>query len=659
MTQVFRLPWPAAAASLVAMAALFVSSGGSWSLPLLALGLLGPYLTPARLNDQVWTRWTARIILFTFVVATSAGQISSGTDLMFDPGTVHSFGQLCAAELVIQCWRTKPDGGQRGVMVVLLSALVFLAASNTYQTAYIRLFTPVYMLFLILAMREFRPASAAAPPRVHSPFATGWLLGALILVLSLGALTSYELLTNRDTLLQWDAKLLGEQQFPQSVGLSSTPTLNSSFDVAQSPARVLRIDGDLNENHLRGMAFDTYTVRRWSPALESRRQDSIDPAQLAPSSAGSQTRFTRMADENGLVFVPLNAAGFKPEEPGELIWDGASGGPLRTRAVGPYHYDIIQSADEHHQGPFCTPLTLEERVRCLVVPNETDPKVRALAETIGRGQSEPSGRATAVVQYLLSNYGYSQTFNAGAGDPISTFILAKKPAHCQFFASAAVVLLRCLGVPARYVQGYYAHESGGAGVTIVRQRDAHAWAEAWIDGQGWVTLDATPGDGRPDHTAPGLPIWQKDWEWLQDRTSAIRQWVTHLHGPQKTTLIAALVLFLLVALGWRLVRRQPAPVIAGASYAPPDKLLAAFAVRFESLLARNGTPCPPGRPWQEHLLKAATEREPSLGQGTSQAQLDLPTAERFVHEYYGIRFGGAGDGENVRLLEELLAEMDR
>ncbi|MDQ2730364.1 MAG: DUF3488 domain-containing protein, partial [Armatimonadota bacterium] len=318
MTEVFRLPWPAAAASLVAMAALFVSSGGSWSLPLLALGLLGPYLTPARLNAQVWSRWAARIILFTFVVATSAGQITTGGDLMFDPGTVHSFGQLCAAELCIQCWRTKPDGGQRGVVVVLLSALVFLAASNTYETAYIRLFTPAYMLFLILAMGEFRPAGAAAPPRIHSPFAVSWLLGALVLVLSLGAFTSFEIVTNRDELLQWDAKLLGQQQLPQGVGISGAPTLSSSFDVGQSPARVLRIEGELSDSHLRGMAFDTYGARRWSPALESRRQNPIEPSSLAPGAAGRRIRFTRMADETGVVFAPLNAAGFKPEEPGEL-----------------------------------------------------------------------------------------------------------------------------------------------------------------------------------------------------------------------------------------------------------------------------------------------------------------------------------------------------
>ena len=60
-------------------------------------------------------------------------------------------------------------------------------------------------------------------------------------------------------------------------------------------------------------------------------------------------------------------------------------------------------------------------------------------------------------------------------------------------ARDARVLLRCVGVPARYVVGYYAHESAEPGVTVVRQQDAHAWTEAWIEGVGWYTIEPTSG----------------------------------------------------------------------------------------------------------------------------------------------------------------------
>ncbi|MDQ2730366.1 MAG: hypothetical protein M3Y56_01795 [Armatimonadota bacterium] len=124
-------------------------------------------------------------------------------------------------------------------------------------------------------------------------------------------------------------------------------------------------------------------------------------------------------------------------------------------------------------------------------------------------------------------------------------------------------------------------------------------------------------------------------------------------------MIAALVLFLVAVLGWRLVRRPGAPIVAGASYRPLDESLAALTFRFESLLARKGIPCPPGRPWLEHLSKAAAEKEPGDGSEKARSTLDLLKAERFVGEYYSVRFGGLGDRERLMRLDGLLDTLER
>src|SRR5205085_10259558 len=90
-------------------------------------------------------------------------------------------------------------------------------------------------------------------------------------------------------------------------------------------------------------------------------------------------------------------------------------------------------------------------------------------------------------------------------------------------------------IPTRYVTGFYAHETDGPGSYVVRDQDAHAWAESWVDGVGWVTVDATPASGLPAELAQKPPWWRNAWEWFTDiyysairwaRQRTARQWVT-------------------------------------------------------------------------------------------------------------------------------------
>ena len=107
------------------------------------------------------------------------------------------------------------------------------------------------------------------------------------------------------------------------------------------------------------------------------------------------------------------------------------------------------------------------------------------------------------------------------------------------FGSAVVVMSRAAGVPARFVTGDYAHERSGKNELTVRQRDAHAWAECWIDGTGWITVDATPASGLPDQLFPEPSKWKKFWEDVMDIPGRIKQWFMDLAQKQFILLIAA------------------------------------------------------------------------------------------------------------------------
>lgn len=85
-------------------------------------------------------------------------------------------------------------------------------------------------------------------------------------------------------------------------------------------------------------------------------------------------------------------------------------------------------------------------------------------------------------------------------DPVEYFLEEGKEGYCTHFASAGVLLLRRLGVPARYVSGYvvqqeqFVRESGSYAASV-KDEAAHAWAEIWLDDRGWVPVEMTPGYG--------------------------------------------------------------------------------------------------------------------------------------------------------------------
>ena len=149
----------------------------------------------------------------------------------------------------------------------------------------------------------------------------------------------------------------------------------------------------------------------------------------------------------------------------------------------------------------------DDRSESLALPAVVDPRLRALAHGLAPG-ADPRGRLAATVAHLQGGYRY--TLRPGAfrtGDPLAEFLFEKKAGYCEYFASAAVVLLRLQGVPARFVKGLSVgpQTDQGGGLHVVRDSDAHAWVEAWIPGEGWVEADPTPpGPFAEAHGRAGL-----------------------------------------------------------------------------------------------------------------------------------------------------------
>ena len=620
------------AAALTAFAALAVTGGLSPVLPLLAVGLLATYGFTARIEPQDWwVHWVLRLALYAAIGFLNANKSNEAlVDALGQAAVMDTLGQWMAAELVIQAWRRQPAGGPQAASAILLSGLTLIAACQTSDEQYPRLFVPLYIFFLLLSLT--RPERGAAALR--------W--AALAAALGAGVGTYGAVWTNRASLTAWGTQYLEGRPAPETTGLSSDPTLGDTFGLRGSPRRVLRITGLNGITYLRGVPYDTYSRGHWGPDVDTRRYRR---SLLEADAAGPRALVTPLSSTDGLLVVPLDGVGVDVEDNADALWAREAGGPLRVRTPQPGPYEIIQSAGEEHQGLFAVPLSPEERARCLTVPDEIAPGVRVLAAQIAGRRPAPRRAIWAVEKYLITHHPYSLTIHPGSGDPVSNFLLHKPPlgAHCEYFAASATILLRCLGVPTRYVVGYYAHEGDGPGVTVVRQRDAHAWAEAWVAGTGWVTVDATPGNGRPDGDINSIPVWQRLAEWAADEAVALRAWLLGLDWPRVSLGLGAMaVLALLARAVWRRLRRTPEADKRPSGYTLPGGDLPALAARFEALLARQGTPCPPGCPWQEHLARIGPP--PPDWEGT------------FVRAYNSVRFGQAGDAAR---LPELLAEAER
>lgn len=98
--------------------------------------------------------------------------------------------------------------------------------------------------------------------------------------------------------------------------------------------------------------------------------------------------------------------------------------------------------------------------------------------------------ACAVADYLRDNYDYSLNARVNARNPVMSFLNETKSGHCALYASAMTLIMREMGIPARYCTGFVARPTDG-GSTVLRSKNLHAWCEVYLDELGWVTFDPT------------------------------------------------------------------------------------------------------------------------------------------------------------------------
>jgi len=139
----------------------------------------------------------------------------------------------------------------------------------------------------------------------------------------------------------------------------------------------------------------------------------------------------------------------------------------------------------------------------LQLPDRLPGRVRALAAEITKQAVTPYDKAASIQAHLKTHYSYSLTearVPANGQDFVDAFLFGNGVGYCDYFSTSMVVLLRSVGVPARWVKGFAPGEAGasdGSGMVsvTVRNKDAHSWVEVYFPGAGWIPFDPTPGFG--------------------------------------------------------------------------------------------------------------------------------------------------------------------
>lgn len=212
------------------------------------------------------------------------------------------------------------------------------------------------------------------------------------------------------------------------------------------------------------------------------------------------------------------------------------------------------------------PLMLEATTDASMVPQE----VADLARQVTAGAKTDYEKALAIKAEIERRCRYNLLARATPGgvDPVVNFLFTSNEGYCDLFASAMVLMARAVGIPSRYTTGFYPIklEKDDSNYWVMRESEAHAWADLFFADVGWVQFDTTEGaisvgDGRGGATEAG-PWYQRAW---------VRQ-----------TLDVAIVLVLLTASIYAFVRHRRSKAGSGTRREDVGKEYA----RFVSLVQR-------------------------------------------------------------------------
>lgn len=404
-----------------------------------------------------------------------AGIYAASVSGRFTMDTAASFFVLTVAMKWLET-RTTRD------FYVLFFILVYLVAVNFLfrQEIFWSLLNFLALGFLLTGLQVVNA------PDLPPGFASGWRrLGALT-VKSLPFVILIFLLFPRMGPL-WSVPLVSSEA---RSGLSDSMRPGDISSLAQSDERVFRavFGGEApphRERYWRGLILDYLDGETWRQSIQEPGSPLSRPA--VDGGAGDPG-----ADEYDVLMEPSDrrwAYALEGSEPASDNVYKADAGLIRFRrpADTPVRYRL-RLGDHDSSSPVLSP---EERRRYLQLPATGNPRARHLARSLAQNMTDAQIIAELLERFRRQPYFYTLRPPPMPVNSVDALLFDEQRGFCAHYASATAFVLRAAGIPARIVMGYQGGEPGGGDYFIVRQYDAHAWVEAWVEGRGWVRVDPT------------------------------------------------------------------------------------------------------------------------------------------------------------------------
>lgn len=393
-------------------------------------------------------------------------------------------------------------------MVLLVPCFILVNTLPSLVCLFIAI-ASLIALYISKNTRKFRPSQGG----VIAAISFGTMLVVMAILLAFNPIEKYKRFDWQENLLQSiensfniddGRKTSTEKSLNEIKGsLEEKENLNDISPLTQTHTLVMTVTSAVGGNiYLKGTAYADYRDNTWSIISDNNAarypQDFVPFTATIGNNALTDTR-VHMLNKSKIAYVPY----FLESLPDNLnlVADVCVKNDTDKNEFNYSHYPFYaentyrynNSAEAEDYKAFVYDTYLE-------IPRKTQIELRRIADQEGFLDSEltVSEKIEMVKNYISNSKTYSlKTPKMPSGKDFATWFLNESDTgYCVHFATAGTLMLRALGIPARYVTGYYATAYANQTVTVTTD-NAHAWVEYYSDTAGWIPLECTPSSFQP------------------------------------------------------------------------------------------------------------------------------------------------------------------